>query len=224
MKIILLGSFFVCLAGWLPPPPPLFSTNFVPNNFPNTRQGSRLNFAVGEEKQSGRAGWLVFLLTFTEPAALQSPLPSLPPPQPSACPERFYQEAPLRPGSASGCCSSCCRRLLGRCHLALAAERKAPRLSPLSSPGLRLIFPRRDPVCRRGCLQLGHLFLLLLRHRPLLLFPLFSPRGLRTVSAAAASVVVVVVAAAAPLAPGAVRKRQPRSDMSGFRFQPAGPP
>ncbi|XP_065450136.1 basic proline-rich protein-like [Chrysemys picta bellii] len=61
-----------------------------------------------------------------------------------------HGEAPPRPGLAlCGCCSCGCRRRLGRCHLVLAAERKEPQLSLLSSPGLRLIFPGRDSALPR---------------------------------------------------------------------------
>lgn len=83
-------------------------------------------------------------LTFTGRAALASAL-ELPPPPPWACPGAL-REAPLRPGSAAQPRRCCCRRRLGRCHLVLAAAREEPRLSPLDRPGLRLIFPGRDPT------------------------------------------------------------------------------
>ncbi|XP_039580904.1 homeobox protein unc-4 homolog [Passer montanus] len=105
-----------------------------PRDPPNAAAGGR-----GSAARRGRPRWP---LTFTGRAALASAL-QLPPP-PWACPGAL-REAPLGPGSAAQP-RRCCRRRLGRCHLVLAAAREEPRLSPLDRPGLRLIFPGRDPT------------------------------------------------------------------------------
>ncbi|XP_015265143.1 PREDICTED: uncharacterized protein LOC107109080 [Gekko japonicus] len=195
----------------------------LPKHKPRERR--RTNFAVGEERKGRRV-------------ALSGWLSSSQPLSPSQNRQRYSPHRCLRRRRPRHVRSaSTRRRLSGQAQplaAAAAAASSAAAILPWRLRGKRPGSARSAPrasasssrrgtqSAHRGCLHLRHLFLLLRGHRPLLLFPLFSPRGLRPVSAAASVGVVVV---AAHLAPGAARGSvSPVPTCLGSVSSPRGPP